>query len=119
MVANNSSESQSDSDTPASGFRLLFSLSGWLHAEGRRRRAPARLELSLKPSAQTNRHGRNQAFYSPAGDYVQLPPFEVFKSGLAYYSVLAHEHMHWIANVARCNRELGKRFAIMPMLLKS
>jgi antirestriction protein ArdC len=56
------------------------------------------------------RHGGNQAFYSPSGDYVQMPPFQAFAENVSYYSVLAHEHTHWTANAGRCNRELGKRF---------
>src|SRR5579862_7120349 len=56
------------------------------------------------------RHGGNQAFNSPVGDYVQMPPFQAFKESVSYYSVLAHEHTHWTDNAARCNRELGKRF---------
>src|SRR6266446_1363326 len=39
-----------------------------------------------------------------------MPPFQAFRDGLSYYSVLAHEHMHWTANAARCDRQLGKRF---------
>jgi antirestriction protein ArdC len=56
------------------------------------------------------RHGGNQAYYSPSGDYVQMPPFAAFRESISYYSVLAHEHTHWTASAARCNRELGKRF---------
>ena len=29
---------------------------------------------------------------------------------MAYYSTLAHEHTHWTARAARCDRQLGKRF---------
>jgi antirestriction protein ArdC len=29
---------------------------------------------------------------------------------VSYYSTLAHEHTHWTASAARCDRELGKRF---------
>ncbi len=31
-------------------------------------------------------------------------------TAISYYSTLAHEHTHWTASAARCNRELGKRF---------
>jgi antirestriction protein ArdC len=74
---------------------------------------PERIEQAeafFKAIGSDLRHGGNQAFYSLSGDYVQMPPFEAFKDGLSYYSVLAHEHTHWTANAARCNRELGKRF---------
>ncbi len=56
------------------------------------------------------RHGGNQAFYSPATDHIQMPPFPAFAENVSYYSVLAHEHTHWTASAGRCNRELGKRF---------
>ena len=56
------------------------------------------------------RHGGNQAFYSPATDHIQMPPFQASRDGMAYYSTLAHEHTHWTATTARCDRQLGKRF---------
>ena len=56
------------------------------------------------------RHGGNQAYYSPATDHIQMPPFAAFAESVAYYSTLAHEHTHWTANAARCDRQLGKRF---------
>src|ERR1019366_9223104 len=55
-------------------------------------------------------HGGNQAFYSPASDHIQMPPFGAFAENVPYYSTLAHEHTHWTAPSSRCNRELGKRF---------
>ena len=56
------------------------------------------------------RHGGNQAFYAPASDHIQMPPFQAFRESAGYYSVLAHEHTHWTASASRCDRELGKRF---------
>jgi antirestriction protein ArdC len=56
------------------------------------------------------RHGGNQAFYTPASDHIQMPPFGAFADNVAYYSTLAHEHTHWTATAARCDRQLGKRF---------
>ena len=38
------------------------------------------------------------------------PRFQVFAENMSYYSTLAHEHGHWTANAARCDRQLGKRF---------
>ena len=121
--ANDSSESQSDSDTPQSGSRLLFtrgySVFNAAQVDGYTPKAdvetpmPERIEQAetfFKAIGSDLRHGGNQAFYSPATDHVQMPPFQAFRDGLSYYSVLAHEHTHWTANAARCNRELGKRF---------
>jgi antirestriction protein ArdC len=39
-----------------------------------------------------------------------MPPFPAFRDSIAYYSTLAHEHTHWTATPARCDRQLGKRF---------
>jgi antirestriction protein ArdC len=58
----------------------------------------------------TVRHGGNQAFYAPVSDHIQMPPFAAFRDSIAYYSTLAHEHTHWTATPARCDRQLGKRF---------
>jgi antirestriction protein ArdC len=58
----------------------------------------------------TLRHGGNQAFYAPATDQIQMPPFAAFRENVSYYSTLAHEHTHWTAPASRCDRQLGKRF---------
>ncbi len=39
-----------------------------------------------------------------------MPPFGAFAENVSYYSTLAHEHTHWTAPAARCDRQLGKRF---------
>ena len=56
------------------------------------------------------RHGGNRAYYSPASDHIQMPPFQAFAENVSYYSTLAHEHTHWTAKSERCDRQLGKRF---------
>jgi antirestriction protein ArdC len=121
--AHDSGESQSDGDTPASGSRLLFTkgysvfnaaqVDGYTPKADVERPLPKRIEQAeafFQAIGADLRHGGNQAFYSPAGDYVQMPPFLAFRDAVSYYSTLAHESTHWTANVARCNRELGKRF---------
>ncbi len=55
-------------------------------------------------------HGGNRAYYAPATDHIQMPPFAAFKDNVSYYSTLSHEHTHWTANSSRCDRQLGKRF---------
>jgi antirestriction protein ArdC len=40
------------------------------------------------------RHGGNQAYYTVASDYVQMPPFEAFRDAESYYATLAHECTH-------------------------
>lgn len=56
------------------------------------------------------RHGGSRAFFSPAGDFVQMPPFAAFDEPEGYYSTLAHELTHWTGAKARLDREFGKRF---------
>jgi antirestriction protein ArdC len=121
--ADDSKESQSDSDTPGSGSRLLFtkgySVFNAAQVDGYAPKPEVEQAISERIAhadaffgaiGADVRHGGNQAFYSPSGDYVQMPPFEAFRDGLSYYATLAHEHTHWTASAARCNRELGKRF---------
>ena len=56
------------------------------------------------------RHGGSQAYFSPKGDYVQLPPLEAYFERERYYSTLAHELTHWTGHESRLAREFGKRF---------
>jgi len=41
------------------------------------------------------RHGGNHAFYSPNGDYIQLPLPQQFESPVAYWETALHECCHW------------------------
>jgi antirestriction protein ArdC len=56
------------------------------------------------------RHGGNRAFFSPAADFVQMPPFQAFRDAESYYAVLAHELTHWTGHKSRLDRTFGKRF---------
>lgn len=56
------------------------------------------------------RHGGNRAYYSPAADYVQVPPFQSFIDAQGYYSTLGHELTHWCGAKERLNRNLTGRF---------
>jgi len=121
--ANESRESQDDGEQPANGSRLLFTrgysvfnaaqVDGYTLRAEREVPIPKRIAHADAFFASVGadlRHGGNQAFYSPATDHIQMPPFEAFRDSLSYYATLAHEHTHWTASAARCNRELGKRF---------
>src|SRR5262249_18734312 len=55
------------------------------------------------------RHGGNRAFYCVGQDYIQLPPFELFRASAAYYATLAHECVHWTGAPHRLNRDLKPR----------
>ncbi len=56
------------------------------------------------------RHGGNRAFYSPAGDFIQMPPFDIFQDPIAYYATLGHECIHLSGAPHRLNRDLKSRF---------
>lgn len=68
-------------------------------------------EAFFRASRADIRHGGDSAYYSPGLDYIQMPPFEAFRNGLAYYATLAHEATHWTKHPNRLDRQLGgKRF---------
>jgi antirestriction protein ArdC len=54
--------------------------------------------------------GGNQAFYSPGGDFIQLPELVQFSSAVAYCATSAHEHAHWTGHGSRLARDLTGRF---------
>jgi antirestriction protein ArdC len=56
------------------------------------------------------RHGGNRAFYRPATDQIQMPPFAAFRDPIAYYSTLGHEVAHWTSAKHRLDRNLSGRF---------
>ena len=56
------------------------------------------------------RHGEPRAFYTTGGDFVNMPAFDAFDSGHAYYGVAFHELGHWTGAPHRLNRTFGKRF---------
>ena len=58
----------------------------------------------------TIKHGEARAYYQPAGDFVNMPAFETFKSSSLYYGVTFHELGHWTGAKHRLAREFGKRF---------
>ena len=55
------------------------------------------------------RHGGSRAFFSPAQDFVQMPPFEAFREAEAYYATLAHEMTHWTKGANRLERDFGRK----------
>ena len=61
------------------------------------RNASHTLRRSFRRIGADVRHGGNQAFYAPATDHIQMPPFGAFAENVSYYSTLAHEHTHWTA----------------------
>lgn len=52
------------------------------------------------------RHGGERAYYSPAGDFIQLPNRERFGSLGAYYETALHELSHWSEPRQQYDRQL-------------
>ncbi|GAD60669.1 MULTISPECIES: ArdC family protein [Brevundimonas] len=54
------------------------------------------------------RHGGSAAFYVPASDHVQMPPFASFRDAGAYYATLGHECVHWTGHGSRLARDFSR-----------
>lgn len=54
------------------------------------------------------RHGGNRAFYSPSGNFIQVPHKNAFETAAAYYGTLLHEIAHWSGHESRLNRSFSK-----------
>lgn len=54
-------------------------------------------------------HGGNMAYYAPARDIIQLPPFQAFKDKESYYSTALHELTHWTRHEKRLARDFGRQ----------
>ena len=57
----------------------------------------------------TIQHGGNMAFYAPARDVIQLPPFEAFRDKESYYATALHELTHWTRHEKRLQRDFGRQ----------
>uniref|UniRef100_A0A9E8A1K3 Zincin-like metallopeptidase domain-containing protein n=1 Tax=Bosea sp. NBC_00436 TaxID=2969620 RepID=A0A9E8A1K3_9HYPH len=71
----------------------------------------ARIEHADRFFASTGaliRHGGDKAFFSPAGDFIQMPPFGTFCDAASYVATLSHEACHWTAAPHRVNRDLSR-----------
>ena len=55
-------------------------------------------------------HGGESAFFSPAKDLIQMPPYEHFETREGYYGTLVHELTHWSGFESRLNRDMSGRF---------
>lgn len=56
------------------------------------------------------KHGGHRAFFTPGGDYIQMPEFDSFRDAESYYATLGHEFVHWTGAEKRLNRVFGVRF---------
>ena len=57
------------------------------------------------------RIGGNEAYYSPSGDYVALPPQQAFLAQIDYYRTALHELGHWTGHASRLGRDQTGSFA--------
>jgi antirestriction protein ArdC len=55
------------------------------------------------------RHGGNRAYYALQPDFVQMPPFEIFRDSESYYATLGHECVHWTRHPSRLDRDFGRQ----------
>ena len=56
------------------------------------------------------RIGGAQAYYSPGGDYVAVPPQPAFRDQVNFYRTAFHELSHWSGAGHRLGRDLSGRF---------
>lgn len=69
-----------------------------------------RAEAFFAAQGATVIEGGDKAAYAPVIDNIYIPLPQQFDSPSAYYSVLAHEHVHWTGAANRCGRDLKGRF---------
>jgi len=70
---------------------------------------PAVLDFAGHTGADVREAG-DRAFYSPAGDYVQMPAAAAFESPEAHAGTLVHELAHWTGHASRLARDFSGRF---------
>lgn len=62
-------------------------------------------EALLAASGADIRIGGNEAYYSPSGDFVALPPQQAFFEQIDYYRSALHELGHWTGHGSRLDRD--------------
>lgn len=68
----------------------------------------ARIERAERFFAATRadvRYGGTRAYYSPAGDYIGMPPRDAFRDSESHVATLAHEFVHWTGHATRLARD--------------
>ena len=68
------------------------------------------LEDRIVKSGANIKHGGNSAFYSPSGDFINVPEKSTFTNESSYYATVLHELTHWSGAKHRLDRVKGKRF---------
>ncbi len=67
-------------------------------------------EALIASTAADIRIGGDRAFYSPAGDFVQVPPQPAFHDQINYYRTALHELTHWTGHASRLARDQSGGF---------
>ena len=70
----------------------------------------AAVDAFFSPIPTEVRYGGDRAFYSPGGDFIQMPHRNSFTSEDGITATLAHETGHWTGHASRLARTFGKRF---------
>lgn len=68
------------------------------------------VEALIAASGADVRIGGNEAYYSPVGDYVALPPQQAFFEAVDYYRTALHELGHWTGHRSRLGRDQSGGF---------
>jgi antirestriction protein ArdC len=68
-------------------------------------------EALLAASGADIRIGGNDAYYSPSGDFIALPPGQAFFAQIDYYRTALHELGHWTGHKTRLDRDQSGAFA--------
>ncbi|MGI4944025.1 MAG: ArdC family protein [Janthinobacterium lividum] len=71
---------------------------------------PEAVETILRNSGAVIHTGGARAGYSPSGDYIVLPPHEVFQSPDAWGATALHELAHWTGHGSRLDRDMTAKF---------
>lgn len=66
----------------------------------------AAAEKFFRDLAFDTRHGGDRAYYIPSQDFIQMPTFESFENGEAYYATRAHEAVHMTGHESRLDRDI-------------
>jgi len=80
--------------------------------------APPAPENLILPQAEALIHatgadlriGGDRAFFSPADDYIQLPPPAAYFEPINWHRTVFHELGHWSGHASRLNRDLSGRY---------
>jgi antirestriction protein ArdC len=67
-------------------------------------------EKVMKDSGADIRQGGAKAYYSPSGDYIQMPPKDCLVDELHYYATSLHELTHWTGAKHRLDSDISHPF---------